>query len=305
MSSPAAKLRALLARPGIVRLVGAHNALGAQMAERAGFEGVWSSSLELSASYGVPDAGMITLTEQLAAAQSMRCAVSIPVVADCDTGYGDANNVSYMVRRFEAAGIAAVCIEDKEFPKRNSYLPDGQELVPIGGFQEKIRAAKAAQSTSDFVVIARVEALIAGRGPVEALRRARAYAEAGADAVLIHSKETVPETLFEVIRAWDRRVPLVVVPTTFYKVTAAELETLGIKVVIYANQGLRSALRAMEETYEEILRTGSSASVEGRIWPMRSVFELQGTAQLRTAGAAGPGEAAGTAADILVRRNQA
>ncbi|HYO14896.1 MAG TPA: isocitrate lyase/phosphoenolpyruvate mutase family protein [Thermoanaerobaculia bacterium] len=288
MSNQASRLRALFARPGVIRLMGAHNALGAKMAERAGFDGVWSSSFELSASYGVPDAGLVTMTEQLAAAQSMSCAVSIPVVADCDTGYGDANNVVYMVRRFETAGIAAVCIEDKEFPKRNSFLPGAQELTAIPEFQEKIRAAKRTQRHPDFLVIARVEALIAGCGTAEALRRARAYAEAGADAVLVHSKEATLGELAEVARLWDQRAPLVAVPTTYAGVTVAELEALGIKMVIYANQGLRSALRAMEETYAEILRTGSTASVEGRIWPMEAVFEVQGALELRERG--GPRE---------------
>jgi phosphoenolpyruvate phosphomutase len=276
MGSNAEKLRERLAGPGILRLAGAHDALGAKMAERAGFDGVWSSSFELSASCGVPDAGMVTMTEQLAAAQAMSCATALPVVADCDTGYGDAANVAYMVRRFEAAGIAAVCIEDKEFPKRNSFLPGGQELVPVVEFVAKVAAAKEAQRDPDFVVVARVEALIAGCGPTEALRRARAYADAGADAVLVHSKESTPTQLLQVVRAWDRPAPLVVVPTTYYTLSAAALEAAGVKVVIYANHGLRSALAAMEETFSAILRTGSSAAVEPRIWPLGKVFELQG-----------------------------
>jgi phosphoenolpyruvate phosphomutase len=281
MFNQASRLRALFARSGAIRLMGAHDALGARMAERAGFDGVWSSSFELSASHGVPDAGLVTMTEQLAAAQSMSCAVGIPVVADCDTGYGDANNVAYMVRRFETAGIAAVCIEDKEFPKRNSFLPGVQELTGIPEFQEKVRAAKRTQRHPDFVVIARVEALIAGCGTAEAVRRAYAYAEAGADAILVHSKEPTCGELAEVARLWDQRVPLVAVPTTYAGVTVAELEALGIKMVIYANHGLRSSLRAMEETYAEILRTGSTASVESRIWPMEAVFEVQGALELQ------------------------
>jgi phosphoenolpyruvate phosphomutase len=117
----------------------------------------------------------------------MNDAVSIPVVSDCDVGYGNSNNVMHMVRKYEAAGIAAVCIEDKRFPKVNSYIPGRQELAPIAEFVGKFLAAKNTQRTSDFMVIARVEALIAGWGQEEALKRAHTYAEAGADAIFIHS----------------------------------------------------------------------------------------------------------------------
>ncbi len=287
----ARQLRQLLARPGIVRLMGAHDPLGALVAERAGFDGVWSSGFELSAAHGVPDAGILTMTEQLAAAEAMAYVASVPVVADCDTGYGDGDNAAYMVRRFERAGVAAVCVEDKCFPKLNSFAPGPHPLVPMAEFEEKIRRAKAAQSGADFVVMARVEALVAGRGPDEALHRARAYADAGADAVLVHSNEEHPRQLLDVICRWDRPAALVVVPTTYHQVTAAELEDLGVKVVIYANQGLRSALRAMEETCAEILRTDSTSTVEPRIATVASVLEVSGTLAAargrRAAGSAG------------------
>lgn len=275
--TPARRLRELLARPGIVRLMGAHDALGALVAERAGFDGVWSSGFELAASHCVPDAGVLGMAEQLAAAQSMAYAVRIPIVADCDTGYGNAENAAHMARRFEAADVAAVCIEDKRFPKLNSFAPGAHELVPVEEFVEKIRRARDARAGEDFAVVARTEALVAGQTPGEALERARAYADAGADAVLVHSSESLPRRLLEVVRRWDGRAPLVVVPTTYHSITAAELEDLGVKVVIYANQGLRSALRAMQETCDEILRTGSSTSVEGRIASVGTVLEMSGT----------------------------
>jgi phosphoenolpyruvate mutase len=257
--------------------MGAHDALGALVAQRSGFDGVWSSGFELAASRCVPDAEVLTMAEQLAVAESMAHAVSIPVVADCDTGYGNAESAPHMIRSFEDAGVAGVCIEDKRFPKLNSFAPGSHELVSIAEFTDKVRRAKAAQRTPDFVLVARVEALIAGRGPAEALERARAYADAGADAVLVHSREEIPSRLLEVVRHWDGRVPLVVVPTTYHTVTAAELEALGVKVVIYANHGLRSSLRAMEEVCDEILRTGSTSSVESRIASVSSVLEASGT----------------------------
>ena len=277
----AASLRELFAQPGIVRLVGAHNALGAKLAERAGFDGVWASGLEISTSFAVPDANILTMSEYLAAAQSMADAVTIPVVADCDTGFGNSNNVIYVVKKYEAAGIAAVCIEDKFFPKVNSFVPGRQELAPIAEFVGKIMAAKNAQRSLDFMVIARVEALIAGWGQAEALKRARAYADAGADAVLIHSKTRSPQPIVDFSQAWDFRVPLVVVPTTYYSITAQELAELGVKMVIYANHGLRAAIRSVEETFAEILRAGTTAAVEPNIAPMRLVFELQGMVQMK------------------------
>ncbi|MEA2490807.1 MAG: phosphoenolpyruvate phosphomutase [Acidobacteriota bacterium] len=276
MSNGAAHLRRLLDRPGIARIAGAHNALGAKMAERAGFDGVWSSSFEISASHGVPDASILGQSDHLAAAREMCASVDIPILVDCDTGYGEGTQFAHAVRQFEAAGVAAVCIEDKQFPKLNSFIAGRQELASIDDFLDKLAAGKRAQRSSDFAIIARTEALIAGCGRDEALLRARAYADAGADAVLIHSKATTVDELASVAGAWDRVTPLVSVPTTYYEVTANELAALGFKIVIYANQGLRSALRAMELAYAQILRSGSTASVEDHLMPMKSIFELQG-----------------------------
>ncbi len=235
----------------------------------------------MSASHGVPDADILTMSELLATAQSMARAVEVPVVADCDTGYGNAINVMNTVRRYEAAGIAGVCIEDKVFPKMNSFVSGRQQLAQLGEFCGKVEAAKAAQEDPDFVVIARVEALIANRGMEEAVRRARAYADAGADAILIHDKDRSPASIFEFIDRWDFRKPLVVVPTTYYSVTVDELAAAGVKMVIYANQGLRASIAAVSRTFEEILSAGTSAPVEERIAPLDLVFDLQGVPELK------------------------
>jgi phosphoenolpyruvate phosphomutase len=291
MSEPAS-LRDLVAGPDIVRLMGAHNALGALVAQRAGFHGIWSSGLELATSRGVPDAGVITMAEQLAAAASMASAVSVPVLADCDTGYGD---VAETVRAFDAAGVAGICVEDKCWPKLNSFAAGPQDLVSIEQFTRTIREAKAAQRTAGFVLVARTESLVAGHDPADALERARAYADAGADAVLLHSRERRPDKLFDVIARWDGRAALAVVPTTYYTTSAAELQRLGVRIVIYANQGIRSALTAMERTCAEILRTGSSSSVESQIASVDSVLDLSGTS------AVARGRAARAAGDGIVR----
>lgn len=181
-------LKNLFKKDGVIQIVGAHDGLSAKLVERNGFDGVWASGFEISTSYGVPDANILTMSQFLERACEMNDAVAIPVIADCDTGFGNSNNVIYLVKKYESAGIAAITIEDKKFPKVNSYIPGRQELAPVAEFVGKILAAKNAQRTKDFMVIARVEALIAGVGEKEALKRASAYANAGADAIFIHSK---------------------------------------------------------------------------------------------------------------------
>ena len=269
------RLRALLNTGPIVRLVGAHDPLGARLAARAGFDGVWASSLEACASRGLSDTGVITMRECLASAVALAASVPIPVVADCDTGFGDATAVAKMVRRFEAGGIAGVSIEDQCAQKINSLAAGRHVLVPVDVFTSKLRAAKAAQRRGDFVVIARTEALIAGLGVREALHRAAAYADAGADAILVHNKTTTAEPIADFLAAWRRRVPIVVVPTSYPDCTAAELERMGVRMVIYANHGMRAAIRAMEQSFAAILRDGCTRGVEEAIASVQDVFDLQ------------------------------
>lgn len=278
--SPAAMLRELLSGPSIVQAIGAHDALGARLGERAGFDAIWSSGLEVSASHGVPDADILSMSELLTAAQWMASSASIPVVADCDAGYGEAANVMHMVRRYERAGVAGVCVEDKIFPKTNSFLDRGQRLAPVADFVTKIHAAKQAQVDPDFVMIARTEAMIVGLGVDEALRRADAYADAGADAVLVHAKTASPQPVMDFLAQWERPVPVVVVPTTYHSISARELQDAGASMVIYANQGLRAAVAAMSEVFSEIRRFGGTSTVEGRIAPLSTIFDLQNVAEL-------------------------
>jgi phosphoenolpyruvate phosphomutase len=261
--------------------MGAHNGLGARLIERYRFDAIWAGGLEVSTAYGLPDANILTMTENLEAARAMNDATRLPVVCDCDTGYGNASNVKHMVRRYEAAGLAAAVIEDKHFPKLNSFIHGRQELVSIEEFAGKMQAAKEAQRGPDFMVFARVEALIAGFGLEEALRRAHAYVDAGADGIAIHSKAPQPNEVFAFARRWARRAPLVAIPTTYFQVTAAELERAGFSMVIYANQGLRASIRALQGVFEEIDRSGTTAGVEARIAPMKEVFDLQGMSQMR------------------------
>lgn len=276
MINKANLLRSALDRPGLIRVMGAHNGISAKLAERNGFDAIWASSLEISASFGVPDASILTMSEFLSTAQTMNDVTSIPIIADCDSGFGDASIVGHMTHKYEAAGIAAVCIEDKPFPKMNSFVESCQKLLPVDQFVEKIQAATAARSTPDMVVIARTEALVVGCGVSEALLRARAYADAGADAILVHSKQRTADEVIDFARRWDRPIPLVAIPTTYYHTPAVDLEREGFKVVIYANHAMRAAIRAMAETMSAIQADGSTRDVERTIASLDELFDLQG-----------------------------
>ncbi|WP_078557193.1 phosphoenolpyruvate mutase [Bacillus alkalicellulosilyticus] len=275
------KLRALLNSGEIIKVIGAHNGLSAKLAEQAGFDAIWASGLEISASHAVPDANILTMTENLQAAIVMNQATSIPIICDCDSGYGSVNNVIRMVKEYERNGIAGICIEDKRFPKLNSFIEGSQKLEDISDFQQKIRAAKDTQVNPDFVIIARIEALIAGMGMEEALKRADAYVEAGADAILIHSKMDDINEIQEFITKFDKKTPIVIVPTTYPNITTKEMSDLNIKMVIYANHGLRSAITAMENVFSRIIEDGTTAYIESSITSMDRVFELQGMFEMR------------------------
>lgn len=264
-----------------VQCIGAHNGLGAKLAEEAGFDAVWASGLEISTAACVPDANILTMTQFLSAATEMNHATRLPIVADCDTGFGNSNNVIHMVKSYEAAGIAAVCMEDKLFPKVNSFVPGRQELAPIAEFVGKIMAAKNAQETEGFQVFARVEALIAGWGHEEAVRRADAYRRAGADAILIHSKQRTPDEIVAFLTEWDRRSPVVVVPTTYPQLTATELKAHGADLVIYANHGLRAAMGAVSDVFKRILEDEGTMNVVEELIPMMRVFEIQGMVRMK------------------------
>lgn len=278
----AKKLRELFEKPGVIWIAGAHDGIGSKIVEQNGFNGVWASGFEISSSYALPDASILTMTQFLERAIEINDATSIPVIADCDTGFGNSINVIHMVKKYEAAGIAAVCIEDKKFPKVNSLLIGGrQELAPISEFVGKIMAAKNAQQTKEFMVLARSEALVAGWGQGEALKRAHAYVEAGADAVLIQSKSNSPQPIIDFAKAWGSKVPLIIVPTTYPSITFEQIDKLGIKMVIYANHGLRAALTAMDSVLGEIYRTKTTLGIEDKVASLKEIFELQGMPQMK------------------------
>jgi len=279
----ATKLRERIRQGDLLVGVGACNALEARLIESAGFDFIWSSGFAISASYALPDASIISMTELLDATRSMCSRINIPVVADCDTGFGNANNVIYAVDEFQKAGAAAISIEDKKFPKDTSLLPGGrQELLSIEEFSGKVRAAVDARQGSDLVVIARTEALIAGWGVDEALSRAHHYAEAGADCILVHSKSTTPDEVVAFTERWDGSAPLVIVPTSYPSLTEKDVRRLGkIQLVIYANQPLRAAVKAQEELLAEMKRAGGIHTIDDRMVPVSRIFDLQGVTRMK------------------------
>ena len=278
-----ADLKDRLSNEPLSRIIGAHNPLSARLAEEAGFDGIWASGFELSAACAVPDASIIPMTQHLEMTRAINAAVGIPVVADVDTGYGNAVNVIHTVNHYEAAGAAAMVIEDKQFPKDTSLLEGGrQELLRVEEFTGKIEAAVASRTDPDFSIIARTEALIAGHGQAEAKRRAEAYVAAGADAVLVHSKSKTPDEIVEFVSNWTNPAPVVIVPTAYPQLDEAEIIALEkIKMVIYGNHAIRAAVTAMEKVFAQIRSDGGIGNVDKEIVPVTRIFELQRVADMK------------------------
>lgn len=276
-------LRQALAQGRLFTAMSAHNPLAAKLAQEAGFDGIWGSGFELSASHAVPDASILPMSTHLEMMRAIAAAVDTPLIADIDTGFGNAVTVSYIIPQYEAAGASAVVMEDKTFPKDTSLRAEGrQELVRIEEFQGKIEAAAQARRDADFVVIARVEALIAGLGQEEAQKRAHAYEEAGADAILIHSKQKTPDEIIAFITGWSGRVPLVLVPTAYPQLTEADIAATGkVGIVIYGNHAIRAAVGAMRSVFAQIRRDGGIQGVDAALPSVKDIIALQGDAQMR------------------------
>lgn len=277
-------LRNLLSSPTLDFMLEAHNGLSARIAEEAGFRAIWASGLALSAQFGVRDNNEASWSQVVDMLEFMSDATTIPILLDGDTGYGNFNNMRRLVAKLEQRQIAGVCIEDKEFPKTNSFLGgERQALADVDEFCGKIKAGKDSQRYDAFSIVARVEALIAGWGLREALRRAEAYRLAGADAILIHSKRSRADEIVEFAREWAGRAPLVIVPTKYYSTPTEVFRRAGISVVIWANHLLRSAITAMQRTAREIHDQESLVTVEDRIAPVEEIFRLQGASELEQA----------------------
>lgn len=275
-TSRAARLRQMLVSNQLEFIMEAHNGLSARIVREAGFKGIWASGLAISAQFGVRDNNEASWTQVVDNLEFMADASDLPILLDGDTGYGNFNNVRRLVRKLEQRGIAGVCIEDKQFPKTNSFI-DGerQPLAEIDEFCGKIKAGKDSQADDDFSIVARVEALIAGWGMEEALRRAEAYRQAGADAILIHSKLSKPDEILTFAREWAGRGPLVIVPTKYYSTPTEAFRKAGISLVIWANHLIRVAASSMQAVAREIHDSETLVNVEDRIASVNEIFRLQ------------------------------
>jgi len=279
----AAALRQLIASPDLAFLMEAHSGLSAKIVEETGFAGIWASGLTVSASMGLRDSNEASWTQVLDQLEYMADATTLPILVDGDTGYGNFNNVRRLVRKLGERNIGGVCIEDKLFPKTNSFIGEEQPLADIGEFCGRIMAGKDSQTSDDFVIVARVEALISSRPMAEALRRAEAYHAAGADAILIHSKKADAAEILEFCREWGDRAPLVIVPTTYYPTPTELFREAGVSTIIWANHLLRSAMTAMRDTARTIFEEQSLINIEGRVAPVKEIFRLVGNAELEQA----------------------
>ena len=275
------QLKSLLSSGQTEFILEAHNGLSARIVEEAGFKGIWGSGLALSAQHAVRDNNELSWTQVVEQLEFMTDVTSVPILLDGDTGYGDFNNMRRLVRKLGQIGVAGVCIEDKLFPKTNSFIQgEAQPLEDIQTFCGKIQAGKDSQTDDDFCIVARVEAFIAGWGMDEALKRAEAYHGAGADAILIHSKHSQPNQVLEFAAEWDNRCPLVIVPTKYYATPTEVFEQAGISLVIWANHMIRTCINAMQATAANIQATRSLVECEGRIATVPEIFRLQGADEL-------------------------
>jgi phosphoenolpyruvate phosphomutase len=278
------QLKHLITRPEMSFLMEAHNGLSAKVAEEAGFEGIWGSGLSISAALGCRDNNEASWTQVLEVVEFMADATKIPILLDGDTGYGNFNSMRRLVKKLEQRGCAGVCIEDKIFPKTNSFIRGtAQPLAEIDEFAGKIKAGKEAQSDSDFVIVARVEAFIAGWGLDEALKRAEAYRKAGADAILIHSALKSPSEILAFKKEWGNRCPVVIVPTKYYTTPTDVFREYGFSTVIWANHLMRSSLTAMQKTAKQIMQDQNLLAVEDNVVSVAEVFRIQGEAELEQA----------------------
>jgi phosphoenolpyruvate phosphomutase len=278
------QLKTLIHSQHLEFLMEAHNGLSATIVEEAGFKGIWASGLSISASLGVRDNNEASWTQVLDVLEFMSDATSIPILLDGDTGYGNFNNARRLVKKLEQRNIAGACIEDKLFPKTNSFINSkSQPLADIDEFCGKIKAMKDTQHDEDFVVVTRVEAFIAGLGLKEALRRAEAYRQAGTDAVLIHSNKSDVTEIEAFMKEWNGRLPVVIVPTKYHTTPTNRFMELGVSVAIWANHNLRASIDAIQKISKQIFQDESLINVEGSVASLEEIFRLQRVDELQEA----------------------
>lgn len=281
------QLRNMLKSSELEFLMEAHNGISAKIAQEAGFKGIWGSGLSISASLGVRDNNEASWTQVLEVCEYMSDATTIPILLDGDTGYGNFNNMRRLVSKLESRGIAGVCIEDKIFPKTNSFLrTEAQPLADIEEFCGKIKAGQDTKLDDDFNIIARVEALIAGWGLAEAVKRADAYRKAGANGILMHSKISNASEILAFMKEWGERnkeCPVVIVPTKYYSTPTDVFREAGVSVCIWANHQMRAAITSMQNVTKQIYTDQSLINVEDKVASVKEIFRLQNDHELESA----------------------
>lgn len=281
------RLQQLIQLCPIVKAIEVHSGLTGLIAEKTivendgvldQFDAMWISSLCDSTAKGKPDIELVDMTSRFRTIDDVMEVTTKPVIFDGDTG-GQVEHFVYTVRTLERMGVSAIIIEDKIGLKKNSLFGTEVEQMQdsIEHFCKKIKAGKKIQLTDDFMIIARIESLILEKGMDDALCRARAFVEAGADGIMIHSRKKNPSEILEFcdrFRTQDSQTPLVVVPTSFNSVTEEELAKHGVNIVIYANQLTRSAFPAMEQTAKDILKYHRAMEVDDRLMPIKDIISL-------------------------------
>jgi phosphoenolpyruvate phosphomutase len=272
--SPGARLRRLLTCGAATQLMGVHDGMSARIASAEGFAALWASGLCMSTALGLRDSDEASWSQLISLVASMTQATERPVLVDGDTGYGNFNSARLFARAAERVGAAGICLEDKVFPKMNSFFGSRHQLAPVGQFCGKLRACRDALADPGFVLVARTETLIVGGSVPEALDRSAAYSQAGADAIFIHSRKPDVSEIAEFCEQWANTCPVIIAPTTYHRTDMATFRKLGIAGVMWANQGMRAAYAAIRDTCRTVLAQESVAGVEDRIASLKEIFSL-------------------------------
>nr|WP_036011931.1 phosphoenolpyruvate mutase [Bradyrhizobium yuanmingense] len=254
-------------------LMEAHDGLSARIAERSGFKGLWASGLSIASSLGFRDANEASWTQLVESVERIVDTTELPVLVDGDGGFGNFNNARLLARKLCQAGAAGVALEDSCFPKMNSLIGERHPLADIDEFSGRLRAVKDTVA-EHLLLVARIEALIAGHGLNDAILRAHAYADAGADAILIHSRKSTADEILSFVTEWGNRLPVVIVPTTYYQTPVSAYRDARISTVVWANHSMRAAAAAMRRVCDSIAAEESVAGIEPHIAPLSEIFEL-------------------------------
>ncbi|MFH0303142.1 isocitrate lyase/phosphoenolpyruvate mutase family protein [Bradyrhizobium sp. 31Argb] len=253
-------------------LMEAHDGLSGTIAKRAGFKCLWASGLSIACSLGYRDANEASWSQLVDVVERIVVSTELPVLVDGDGGFGNFNNARLLARTLRQRGAAGVTLEDSCFPKMNSFVGERHPLADIDEFSGRLRAEDTV--AEDLVLVARIEALIGGHGMDEAILRAHAYADAGADAILIYSRKSTADERLSFVSAWQNRLPVVIVPTKYYRTPVSAYRDAGVSEVIWANHSVRAAIAGMRQVCGRIFGEEGVGGIEQHITTLDEVFEL-------------------------------